>query len=71
VSILQQGVKYRGVNTRYLSIDNVDPRDGGLYACRTTDVPPDQITMNVVFRGTQSKLDKYSQTKPIDVYALT
>ena len=71
VSKLQQGAKYGGVNTRHLAIYNVDPHDGGLYTCRTTDVPPHQKTMNVVFRGTQSKLDKYSQTKPIDVYALT
>jgi len=71
VSRLQQGAKYGGVNTRHLAIYNVDPHDGGSYTCRTTDVPPDQTTMTIVFRGTQSKLDKYSQTKPIDAYALT
>ena len=51
VSILQQGAKYGGVNTRHLAIYNVDPDDGGFYTCRTTDVPPYQKTMNVVFRA--------------------
>ena len=51
VSKLQQGAKYGGVNTRHLAIYNVDPHDGGLYTCRTTDVPPHQKTMNVVFRA--------------------
>ena len=66
--ILEQGAKYGNVNTGYLAIYNVDPHDGGRYLC-TTGIQ--RLQMNIVFRGTQSKLDKYSQTKPIDVYALT
>ena len=66
-SILQQGAKYGNVNTGYLAIYNVDPHDGGTYLC-TTGIQP--LFMKIVFRGTQSKLEKCSQTKPINVYAL-
>ena len=66
-SILQQGAKYGNVNTGYLAIYNVDPHDGGTYLCITGI---QQLQMNIVFRGTQSKLEKCSQTKPINVYAL-
>ena len=67
-SILQQGAKYGNVSIRYLTIYNVDPYDGGTYLCR---IGIQQITMNIVVRGTHSTLDKCSQTKPINVYALT
>ena len=66
-SILEQGAKYGNVNTGYLAIYNVDPHDGGTYLCRTGN---QQMQMNIVFRGTQSKLEKCSQTKPIHAYAL-
>jgi hypothetical protein len=66
-SKLQQGAKYGNVNTGYLAIYNVDPHDGGRYLC-TTDIQ--QLYMTIVFRGTQSKLEKCSQTKPINAYAL-
>ena len=66
-SIPQKGAKYANVNTGYLAIYNVDPHDGGTYLC-TTDIQ--QLYMYIVFRGTQSKLEKCSQTKPINVYAL-
>ena len=59
-SMLQQGA-------RYLAINNVDPHDGGRYLCTTGS---QQLQMNIVFRGTQSKLEKCSQTKPINAYAL-
>ena len=67
-AILQQGAKYGDVSIRYLTIYNVDPYDGGTYLCR---IGIQQTTMTVVVRGTHSKLDKCSQTKPINVYALT
>jgi hypothetical protein len=66
-SKLQQSAKYGNVNTGYLAIYNVDPHDGGRYLC-TTDIQ--QLYMTIVFRGTQSKLEKCSQTKPINAYAL-
>jgi hypothetical protein len=66
-SKLQQSAKYGNVNTGYLAIYNVDPHDGGTYLC-TTDIQ--QLYMYIVYRGTQSKLEKWSQTKPINVYAL-
>ena len=66
-SMLQQSAKYGNVNTGYLTIYNVDSHDGGTYLC-TTGVP--ELEMNIVFRGTQSKLEKCNQTKPIYVYAL-
>ena len=66
-SIPQKGAKYGNVNTGYLTIYNVDPNDGGTYMCKT-DIQ--QLYMNIVFRGTQSKLEKCRQTKPINVYAL-
>ena len=65
--ILQQGAKYGNVNTGYLAIYNVNPHDGDTYIC-TTGIP--QLYMTIVFRGTQNKLEKCSQTKPINVYAL-
>jgi hypothetical protein len=55
------------VNTGYLAIYNVDPHDGGRYLCTTGS---QQLQMNIVFRGTQSKLEKCNQTKPINAYAL-
>lgn len=58
-SILQQGAKYRNVTAAYLVIYNVDPHDGGTYLCTTGR---QKIKMKVVFRGTQSKLEKCSQT---------
>ena len=66
-SMLQQSAKYGNVNTGYLAIYNVDPHDGGIYLCTTGS---QQLQMNIVFRGTQSKLEKSSQTKPINAYAL-
>jgi hypothetical protein len=66
-SKLQQGAKYGNVNTGYLAIYNVDPHDGGRYLCTTGS---QQLQMNIVFRGTQSKLEKCNQTKPINAYAL-
>jgi hypothetical protein len=66
-SILQQSAKYGNVNTGYLAIYNVDQHDGGRYVCTTGS---QQLQMNIVFRGTQSKLEKCSQTKPINAYAL-
>jgi hypothetical protein len=66
-SKLQQSTKYGNVNTGYLAIYNVDPHDGGRYLC-TTDIQ--QLYMTIVFRGTQSKLEKCSQTKQINAYAL-
>ena len=65
-SLLQQGAKYGNVNTGYLAIYNVDPHDGGTYLC-TNGI---NLFMTIVFRGTQNKLEKCSQTKPINVYAL-
>ena len=65
-SMLQQGDKYGNVNTGYLAIYNVGPLDGGTYSC-TNGI---NILMTVVFRGTQNKLEKCSQTKPTNVYAL-
>ena len=65
-SILHQGANYGNVNTVYLAIYDVDPHDGGAYLCRTGN---QQLQMKVVFRGTQSNLEKYSQTKPINTYA--
>jgi hypothetical protein len=64
--ILEQGAKYRNVNKGYLAIYDVDPHDRGTYLCRTGN---QQMQMNIVFRGTQSKLEKCSQTKPINAYA--
>jgi len=58
-SILQQGAKYGNVNAVYLVIYNVDPHDGGTYLCTTGR---QQLKMKMVFRGTQSKLEKCSQT---------
>jgi hypothetical protein len=55
------------VNKGYLAIYDVDPHDRGTYLCRTGN---QQMEMNIVFRGTQSKLEKCSQTKPINAYAL-
>ena len=52
-SIPKQGAKYGNVNTRYLAIYDVDPHDGGSYECRTGS---QRLPMNIVFRGTQSKL---------------
>jgi hypothetical protein len=66
-SILQQGAKYGNVNIGYLPIYNVDPHDGGSYLCATGI---QQLYMTIVFRGTQNKLEKCSQTKPINAYAL-
>jgi hypothetical protein len=66
-SILKHGVKYGNVNTGYLAIYNVDPHDGGTYSC-TTDIQ--QLNMKIVFRGKQGKLEKCSQTKPVNVYVL-
>jgi hypothetical protein len=66
-SMLQQGAKYGNVNIGYLAIYNVDPHDVGSYICTTGS---QQLQMNIVFRGTQSKLEKCSQTKPINAYAL-
>ena len=66
-SILQQGAKYGNVNTGYLAIYNVDPHDGGTYLCKTGT---QQLYMTIVFRGKQSKLEKCSQRKPINTYAL-
>ena len=66
-SKLQQGAKYGNGNTGYLAIYNIDPNDGGRYLCTTGS---QQLQMNIVFRGTQIKLEKCSQTKPINVYAL-
>ena len=66
-SKLQQGAKYGNVNTGYLAIYNVDSHDGGRYLCTTGS---QQLQMNIVFRGRQSKLEKCSQTKPINAYAL-
>jgi hypothetical protein len=57
-SMLHQGAKYWVFNTGYLAIYNVDPHDGGTYLCRTG---LQQILMNIVFRGTQSKLVKRNQ----------
>jgi hypothetical protein len=65
--MLQQGAKYGNVNIGYLAIYDVDPHDGGSYICTTGS---QQLQMNIVFRGTQSKLEKCSQTKPINAYAL-
>jgi len=64
---LQQSAKYGNVNTGYLAIYNVDPHDGGAYLCKTGI---QQLEMKIIFRGTQSKLEKCSQAKPINVYAL-
>ena len=66
-SVPQQGAKYGNVNTRYLAIYDVDPHDGGTYACRTGN---QELQMNIVFRGTQSKLEKCSQTRAINAYVL-
>ena len=66
-SILEQGVKYGNVNTGNLAIYNVDPHDGGTYLCKTGI---QQLYMTIVFRGKQSKLEKCSQRKPINAYAL-
>ena len=66
-SLLQQSAKYGNVNTGYLAIYNVDQHDGGRYVCTTGS---QHLHMNIVFRGTQSKLEKCSQTKPINAYAL-
>ena len=66
-SIPQQGAKYGNVNTRYLAIYDVDPHDGGFYICRTGN---QRLQMHIVFRGTQSKLEKCSQTRAINAYAL-
>ena len=66
-SVPQQGAKYGNVNTRYLAIYDADPHDGGTYACRTGN---QELQMNIVFRGTQSKLEKCSQTRAINAYAL-
>ena len=66
-SMLEQSAKYGNVNTGYLAIYNFDPHDGGTYICRTGS---QQLQMNIVFRGTQGKLEKCSQTKPINGYAL-
>ena len=66
-SMLQQGAKYGNVKTGYLDIYDVDPHDRGTYLCRTGN---QQLQMNIVFRGTQSKLEKCSQAKPINTYAL-
>jgi hypothetical protein len=66
-SILEQCAKYGNVNTGYLVIYNVDPHDGGTYFCKTGI---QQLYMTIVFRGTQSKLEKCSQTKQINAYAL-
>jgi hypothetical protein len=63
-SMLQQNAKYGNVNTGHLAIYIVDPHDGGSYLCKTGN---QQLQMNIVFRGTQSKLEKCSQTKPINV----
>jgi len=52
-SILEQGAKYGNVNTGYLANYNVDPHDGGTYFCTTGR---HKLYMNIVFRGTQSKL---------------
>jgi hypothetical protein len=68
-SLLQQGAKYGNVNTGYLAIYNVDPHAGGTYLC-TNGINLIYIFMTIVFRGTQNKLEKCSQTKPINVYAL-
>jgi hypothetical protein len=65
--ILEQGAKYGKVNTGYLFIYNVDPHDGGIYFCETAI---HRLHMTIVFRGTQSKLEKCSQTKPINAFAL-
>ena len=61
-TMLQQGAKYGNVNAVYLAIYNVNPHDGGTYSCTTGK---QQLKMKIVFRGTQSKLEKCSQTKPI------
>jgi hypothetical protein len=66
-SVPQQGAKYGNVKTRYLAIYDVDPNDGGTYVCR---VGNQELQMNMVFRGTQSKFEKCSQTTAINAYAL-
>ena len=65
-SILQQSAKYENVNTVYLVIYDVGPHDGGTYLCKTDN---QQLQMKIVFRGTQSNLEKCSQTKLINTYA--
>ena len=65
-SLLQQGAKYGNVNTGYLAIYNVDPHDGGTYSC-TNGI---NLFMTIFFRGTQHKLEKCSQTKPINVHCI-
>jgi hypothetical protein len=56
--ILEQGAKYGNVNTGYLTINNVDPHDGGTYVCKADGIQ--QLLMTIVFRGTQSTLEKRS-----------
>jgi hypothetical protein len=58
---------YTFIGFVYLAIYNVNPHDGGTYLC-TTGIQ--QLYMTIVFRGTQNKLEKCSQTKPINVYAI-
>jgi hypothetical protein len=63
--ILEQGAKYGNVNTGYLAIINVDPHDGGTYSCKADDI--EQLLMTIVFRGTQSKLEKAQSNDHLNV----
>jgi hypothetical protein len=52
-----------------LAINNVDQHDGGTYSCKADDIQP--LLMTIVFRGTQSKLEKaQSNEAPLERRAL-